>query len=174
FIVDLYESGHVAYSVRTLGEHADPGTTAVPTTPRYLTHPKVAALDTVGVELRHPWSESMQITATGGVQEFGRKWARNDYPLQALWEMGARLAKIPDIDLTEDEPRSRMAILAPIGHQYIVTTLGIPKPLLLEHDLEALGVIGFETNLTQKAFNAAKSQLKKIRQSKDVKIFYSK
>src|SRR3546814_2699057 len=123
FIVDLYESGHVAYSVRTLGEYADATAKSIPSTPRYLTHPKVAALDTVGVELRHPWSESMQITATGGVQEFGRKWARNDYPLQALWEMGSRLAKIPDIDLTEDEPRSRMAILAPIGHQYIFNTL---------------------------------------------------
>ena len=28
-----------------------------------------------GVELRHPWAEVRQITATGGVQEFGRKWA---------------------------------------------------------------------------------------------------
>lgn len=174
FIVDLYESGHVAYSVRTLGEYADATAKSIPSTPRYLTHPKVAALDTVGVELRHPWSESMQITATGGVQEFGRKWARNDYPLQALWEMGSRLAKIPDIDLTEDEPRSRMAILAPIGHQYIVTTLGMPKPALLEHNLNTLGVIGFEANLTKTAFDSGQPRLREIRQSKGVQIFYSK
>ena len=174
FIVDVHESGHVAYSVRTHGEHAPPGTSATPARPRYLTHPKVAPLDTVGVELRHPWSESMQITATGGIQEFGRKWARNDYPLQALWEMGARLAKIPEIDVTEAEPRSRMAILAPLGHRYIVTTLGVPKPALLAHDAAPLGIAGFEANLTQKAFVAALPQLRRIRQEKGVEIFYSK
>jgi len=114
FIVDLYESGHVAYSLRTLGEHAAPGAASVPARARYLAHPKVSALDTLGVELRHPWSESMQITATGGVQEFGRKWARNDYPLQALWEMGVRLAKIPEIDLADGRnPAPGLEILAP-------------------------------------------------------------
>jgi len=174
FIVDLYESGHVAYSLRTLGEHAAPGAASVPARARYLAHPKVSALDTLGVELRHPWSESMQITATGGVQEFGRKWARNDYPLQALWEMGVRLAKIPEIDLAEDEPRSRMEILAPIGHQYLVTTLGMPKPALLAHDLQRLGVIGFEANLTKTAFAKGRSRLRDIRREKGVSVFYSK
>src|SRR3546814_17583943 len=111
----------------------------------------------------------MQITATGGVQEFGRKWARNDYPLQALWEMGSRLAKIPDIDLTEDEPRSRMAILAPIGHQSIVTTLGMPKPELLEHNLNTLGVIGFEANLTKKDFDSGQPPLRELPRKKSAK-----
>lgn len=174
FMVDVYESGHVAYSLRTSGRHAAPGATSVAAAARYLAHPKVASFDRVGVELRHPWSESMQITATGGVQEFGRKWARNDYPLQALWEMGARLAKVPDIDVTEDEPRSRMAILAPIGHQYVVTTLGMPKPALLAHDLKALGVIGLEVNLTKDAFASGLSRLQGIQQEKGVGIFYSK
>lgn len=174
FIVDVHETGHVAYSIRTHGEHAVPGAAVTPARPRYLTHPKVAPLDTVGVELRHPWSESMQITATGGVQEFGRKWARNDYPLQALWEMGAKLAKVPDIDVSEEESRARMSVLAPLGHRYIVTTLGIPRPALLAHDAGALGITGFEVNLTKDAFAAKLPQLRRIRQEKAVEIFYSK
>lgn len=78
-IVDVYESGHVAYSVRTNGRRAAPGEPPAPAPIQTLTHPKVAGLDTIGVELRHPWAESVQITSTGGVQEFGRKWARNDF-----------------------------------------------------------------------------------------------
>src|SRR3546814_14841050 len=42
FIVDLYESGHVAYSVRTLGAYADATANSIPPTPRSLTHPTAA------------------------------------------------------------------------------------------------------------------------------------
>ena len=31
----------------------------------YLAHPKTSGFDNVGVELRHPWTEVKQITATG-------------------------------------------------------------------------------------------------------------
>ncbi len=173
-IVDVYDSGHVAYSVRTNGRHAEAGMAASAGPLQTLTHPKVASLDTIGVELRHPWAESMQITSTGGVQEFGRKWARNDYPLQALWEMGARLVKVPDIDLAESESRERMRVLAAVGHQFIVTCVGIPKKTLLDIGLKQLGVIGLEVNITAQRFAEASKQLAAIRSQHGVKIFYSK
>lgn len=174
FVVDVFEDGHVAYSVRTHGERATAGT--APAAPRavHLAHPKTSTLDHVGVELRHPWAESMQISATGGVQEFGRKWARNDYPLLALWEMGARLSKIPDIDLAEEAPRERMKLMARLGHRYIVTSLGKPKGALTREEAEATGVTAFEVNATLESFKRQQGALREWRQTTGTHIYYSK
>lgn len=174
FVVDIYADGHVAHSVRTMGVQASAGAASTPPTSRYLIHPKTSTFNHVGVELRHPWAESMQITATGGVQEFGRKWARNDYPLLALWEMGVRLAKVPDLDLAEQESRARMKLLARMGHRYIVTALGAPKAKLLEHDLASHGVEGFEVNITSDQFALQRDTLRHVRKTTDMKIYYSK
>jgi 3',5'-cyclic AMP phosphodiesterase CpdA len=174
FVVDVYSDGHVAYSVRTHGAQARLGTQSIIAPQRSLAHPKTSTFDNVGVELRHPWAESMQITATGGVQEFGRKWARNDYPLLALWEMGARLSKVPDMDLAEDEPRRRMELLARMGHRYVVTTVGVPKPHLLKHDLSACGVAAFEVNITADQFERRRDALRDLRKATGSQIYYSK
>lgn len=173
-VVDVYDSGHVCYSVRSNGRHADAGQSCTNQPMPYLTHPKVSGLASIGVELRHPWAESVQITSTGGVQEFGRKWARNDYPLQALWEMGASLAKVPDIDLIEDESRDRMQVLAAVGHQFVVTCIGMPKKALLDVDLKRAGVIAFEANLTARRFTEAADSLATVRREHGVKIYYAK
>lgn len=174
FIVDVHADGHVAYSVRTMGERArrfdEPG----PKPLRRLAHPKTSTFDRVGVELRHPWTESMQITSTGGVQEFGRKWARNDYPLLALWEMGARLSKIPDLDLIEPESRQRMQLLARLGHRYLVTTLGVPGSRLPQSPLDVFGVEGFEVNITLAGFAAQRAALNAYRRATGLQILYSK
>lgn len=174
FVVDVFEDGHVAYSVRTHGQRVKAG--EVPAAPRavHLAHPKTSTFDQVGVELRHPWAESMQITATGGVQEFGRKWARNDYPLLALWEMGARLAKIPDIDLAEEEPRERMKLMARLGHRYIVTSLGKPRAALTREEAEAAGVAAFEVNATLESFKRQQGALREWRQTTGTQVYFSK
>lgn len=174
FVVDVHAAGHVAHSVRTMGAQARAGTRVVTRHRPALAHPKTSTFDRVGVELRHPWTESMQITATGGVQEFGRKWARNDYPLLALFEMGARLSKVPDLDLAEAESRARMELLARLGHRYIVTTLGAPKAALLAHDLNACGVAGFEVNATLKGFERQRDALRGIRAATGAQVYYSK
>ncbi|MGI9302304.1 MAG: metallophosphoesterase [Gammaproteobacteria bacterium] len=173
FVVDVFEEGHVAYSIRTMGRQAARGEAAPPVRNEYVAHPKTSGFDRVGVELRHPWAEAMQITSTGGVQEFGRKWARNDYPLLALWEMGVRLSKVPDIDLRERQSRSRMQMEARLGHRFIVTTLGAPRPELgsLAHDA---GVAGFEVNVTLDGFNKQLIALAGVRTETGIKIYFSK
>ncbi len=148
FKVDVYTSGHVAYSIKSMGGRVALGKQLEDDRQLWLAHPKTSSFDNIGMELRHPWAETMQITSTGGVQEFGRKWARNDYPLLALTEMGVRLCKVPDIDVTEEESRQRMTTLAGSGQRFIVTTLGAPRPNVLEHDTGAAGICGFEANAT--------------------------
>ncbi|MFT5175059.1 MAG: 3',5'-cyclic AMP phosphodiesterase CpdA [Gammaproteobacteria bacterium] len=174
FLVEVFEDGHVAYSIRTMGAQTAADAPALVRSSVTLAHPKSSALRRVGVELRHPWAETMQITATGGVQEFGRKWARNDYPLQAFWEMGARLAKVPDIDLAEPQTAHRMALLAAAGSNFIVTCLGKPNAALLDLELATCGVQGFEVNATIETFARQQSQLKSIRSSSKSKIYFAK
>lgn len=180
FWVDVFaddeEAGgaHVAYSIRTMGGQCRRGERIDSDGQIWLSHPKTSALDQIGVELRHPWAESMQIASTGGVQEFGRKWARNDYPLLALTEMGVRLCKVPDIDLAENESRNRMAILAGSNHRFIVTALGVPHETLLENDLLALGVESFEVNATAENFSTSLERLRQWRKQAGVDIYYSK
>lgn len=174
FVVDVYRDGHVAYSVRTHGRQIKAGEALSLPHPVHLAHPRMSTFDNVGVELRHPWAESQQITATGGVQEFGRKWARNDYPLLALWEMGARLSKIPDIDLADAAPRARMELMARLGHRFIVTSLGRLRTPLSREEAAATGVAGLEVNATLETFGRQQDALRDWRATTGVQVFLSK
>ena len=88
--------------------------------------------------------------------------------------MGARLSKVPDLDLIEPESRERMQLLARIGHRYLVTTLGVPGPRLPRLPLQAFGVDGFEVNITLAGFAAQRAALNAFRRATGVQILYSK
>ncbi len=174
FRVDVLDEGHVAYAVRSHGRRC--ALNEVPEVrPRlHLAHPKTSGFDRAGVELRHPWAESRQIAATGGVQEFGRKWARNDYPLLALWEMGVRLGKVPDVDVLEPESRERMRLMARIGHRYVVTVIGAPREAVVEAAGGGTGVFAFEANLTLERFERHRDTLRAVREASGAEVYLAK
>ena len=174
FRVDVFDDDHVAYAVRSHGRQCGPDDTPDVRPPRHLAHPKTSGFDNVGVELRHPWAEVMQITATGGVQEFGRKWARNDYPLLALWEMGVRLGKVPDVDVLEPGPRERMRLMARIGHRYVVTVIGTPRAAVIEAAGDDAGVFAYEANLTLERFDQHRDALRAVRERSAAQVFLSR
>jgi 3',5'-cyclic AMP phosphodiesterase CpdA len=174
FVVDVFADGHVAYSVRTHGQKAAAGSPAEPPPAVHLAHPRTSSFDRVGVELRHPWTETAQISATGGVQEFGRKWARNDYPLLALWEMGARLSKVTDQDAAEAPSRRRMGLMARLGHRYILTCVGRPRLALSRDELQAAGVAAVEVNATLASFERQQGALREWRQTSGTRVYLSK
>ena len=174
FRVDVFDHGHVAYAVRSHGRQRAPDETSDVHPRHHLAHPKTSGFDNAGVELRHPWAEVMQITATGGVQEFGRKRARNDYPLLALWEMGVRLCKVPDVDVLESEPRERMRLMARIGHRYVVTSIGAPRETVIEAAADDAGVFAFEANLTLERFDRVRDALRAVRRSSGAAVFLAK
>ena len=58
------------------------------------------------------------------MDEFERKWARNDYPLLALWEMGVRHLRIPIQDVLDDRVARRMQLLKNLGHGFHVYFYG--------------------------------------------------
>ena len=174
FRVDVFEDDHVAYAIRSMGRQCAPDETPRVAARRHLAHPGTSGFDNAGVELRHPWAEVMQIAATGGVQEFGRKWARNDYPLLALWEMGVRLSKIPDTDVLESGPRERMRLMARFGHRYVVTVVGAPREALLEAAGAGNGVLAYEANLTLERFEHARDALRSARAASGAMIFLAR
>jgi 3',5'-cyclic AMP phosphodiesterase CpdA len=175
FRVDVHERGHVAYLIRTQGasEVAARATAASDHRAALLAHPKTSTMNRVGFELRHPWTERMQIAATGGVQEFGRKWARNDYPMLALLEMGARLSKVPELDLQEEASAQRMRLLAQLGHRFVVTTLGAPKSKADAARLGASGVSAFEVNATRESLQGQFADLDALRRRTGVQVHFA-
>ena len=121
-LVRVYETGHVAENIRTYGRTLDPGETLAP--PEGIEHARVhtkeSTLVNVGVDMRHPWAEEMEVAPSGALDEFERKRARNDYPLMALWEMGLRSMRVPIQDLIDPRVRRRMGLLKSIGHIFQV------------------------------------------------------
>ena len=174
FRVDVFADGHVAYAVRSHGRRCAPHETPPARPRRHLAHPKTSTFENAGVELRHPWTEAMRISATGGVEEFGRKTARNDYPLLALWEMGVRLCKVPDVDVRESESRERMRLMARIGHRYVVTVIGAPRESLIEAAGTDAGVFAYEANMTRERFERGAGALRRAREASGAKVFLAK
>lgn len=132
FIVDVHEHGHVARLVRTHGQMLGAGEQRERIRRTPPVHTKTSQYPGFGVELRHAWSEVVQIPATGGIEEFGRKLARNDYQLMALWEMGMKTLKVPGQDLQDPVARARARLMSEVGHEFIVTALSVPKEALVQ------------------------------------------
>ena len=129
FVVRVHQSGYVNHLVRTHGATLEPGAAPAPPIKRVATrHTREAGPAPIGVDLRHPWAEFTDIPPSGALDEFGRKRARNDYPLMALWEMGIRKLRVPFQDLAEDATRARMGDLRANGHAFTVYSYGVPTP----------------------------------------------
>ena len=91
-------------------------------------HPKLAWAPSIGVHLRHPWAEIVEMPHNGPVDEFLRKRARNDYAVEALWDLGLRHLRVPLSDLQDRRIRQRMRTLAEMGHRFTVFSAGVPRP----------------------------------------------
>ena len=174
-VVDVYERGHVMRLVRTDGRTQPPGGNYVPRRGPPPANVKAAPFTGVGVELRHPWAEVLEIPSTGGVQEFGRKPARNDYPVMALWEMGARLLKIPDHDLTQAPVRERVRLMHAVGHRFIATSFGVPRANFVAAIGDAPGVLdAVEVNISGAALQREAGRLSAFRKEASVPLYWAK
>ena len=173
FVVDVHERGHVAHCVRTHGAELAPGRVLPAPQPRLpAVHTRTNAHSTVGVDLRHPWAELVEIAATGGVQEFERKLARNDYPLLALWEMGVRLLRVPLQDLLDERVRARMHLMREVGHDFLVYGYGLPDDAALD---AARGLVSaFEIVLPRARMSASAPGLKRVRDRSAARVYLSK
>ncbi|MBK8065081.1 MAG: metallophosphoesterase [Betaproteobacteria bacterium] len=164
-VVDIHERGHVMRLVRTDGRSLGPQQAFAPRRTLPPANVKTAPYTGVGVELRHAWAEIAEIPSTGGVQEFGRKPARNDYPVMGLWEMGARLLKLPDHDLTHPVVGERMKLMHAAGHRFIATAFGVPREPFSAAMQAAPGLVeAVEVNLSTAALTRQAARLRAFRE----------
>ncbi|MGI9385004.1 MAG: metallophosphoesterase family protein, partial [Methyloligellaceae bacterium] len=127
FVVDVHEGGHLCHPIRTYGRTLEPDDPA-PATPTRVAplHPIQNRHAAMGVDLRQPWAEVVEIPPNSGLDEFARKIVRNDYPLLALWEMGVRRLRVPLQDLTDARVRDRMRDLKALGMRFTVFSFEMP------------------------------------------------
>lgn len=126
--IEVFEHGHVLHHIRshgeTQGENAPAPSTPLP--PRL--HPKQDALLPIGVELRDPWARPIDIAYSGVVDAFGRKPARDDYRLLALWETGLSRLRIPFEDIRNPVSRARVEVLSKSGFRFSTFLFRLPSP----------------------------------------------
>jgi len=128
FIVRLYQQGHVAENFRSYGRVLAEGEILPPPVETVRRrHTKESSIAWLGLDMRQPWAEEMEIAPSGAVDEFERKLARNDYPILALWEMGLRRMRVPVQDLVNPKTRRRMTVLKAVGHLFQVHCYGVPE-----------------------------------------------
>ena len=92
-----------------------------------LTHAPIPYVG-LGFDLRQDWMERVQIPPSGGLDEFDRKWVRNDYALLALWEMGIRRLRIPLQDLLIPDRAKRITIMQQMGFTFDAYQFGTGRP----------------------------------------------
>ena len=126
-LIQVHAGGHVCEPVRTYGATAD---VLVPSgdlpAPFASPHPKLVGHSAFGFDMRQDWMETVEVPPSGGLDEFDRKRARNDYQLLGLWEMGVRNLRIPLSDLATPERRNRLRALVEHGFVYTLFTFGAP------------------------------------------------
>jgi len=126
FWVDVYQSGHVARFVQTMGGTGPLADLIIPG------HPKDPGEVPLGVYLRHPWCELTELPHNPPVDEFARRVVRNDYAIQALWSAGVRALRAPIQDLQDERVRARIADMVALGHRFTFFSVGLPAPQWLE------------------------------------------
>lgn len=129
-IVDVHEHGHVAHPVRSNGACLAPGEAFPATEQLAPVHSRSIGHSPLGIDLRQAWAEITDVAASGAVDEFSRKTARNDYPVMALWEMGIRKLRVPIADLRDARLRERMRVLQGSGLEFTVYSHGAPAAAL--------------------------------------------
>jgi predicted phosphodiesterase len=170
--VDVYEETHVAHIHRSHGATLQEGErlhqeNRIDT---YCAKGSGGAL--LGVHLRHPWAEEIDLPNNGPLDEFIRKRVRNDYALLGLWECGISKLRVPMSDLANERIRARMAALKEVGHRFNVFSLGIPQ----ETDLGVLRrnsdlVNSLEIVLPWREVKESIQHLIKFRQKVPVSLF---
>ncbi len=144
FIVLVYENGHVCHFRNTGGSTLGRGGQiegCAPSKRVIALHPREAMQSRIGFDMRHPWTEVTEIAPSGALDEFSRKQVRNDYPLLALWQMGTGLMRIPSGDLEDIQTVERMQALRDFGHEFVITSGGVPNQSLCERIMCHQGLI---------------------------------
>ena len=173
--LEIYEDGHIADYHRTYGSLLSEGGADRATMPAETVNAKNCDVTSLFLDMRHAWAEEMVVSPSGGVDEFARKLARNDYPVLALWEMGVRGLRIPIQDLMDSKTRRRMELMTAVGHHFHVHTFGVPDDVLTKLLITHANLIHrLEVVVTWDRREEVLPQLAKLKEQTGLEIFLSR
>lgn len=127
-LVHVYERGHKIEMRRCGGLMLAPGAYPSFDLPPVSAPAPPYLPGLLGFDLRQDWCEQVQIPPSGGLDEFDRKWVRNDYGLLALLDLGIRDLRIPLADLRYPDRCDRMRQLTGLGLCWTLSSVGAPAP----------------------------------------------
>lgn len=125
-LIEVFEDRHVLHHIRSYGETQEEDVAAPTVAPPPLLHPRQGIPTPIGVELRDPWANTIDIAYSGVVDAFTRKPVRNDYRLLGLWEMGLTHLRVPVEDLRDPATLARVRTLKQAGHRFSTFLYGLP------------------------------------------------
>jgi len=137
-LVHVHERGHFIEMVRCYGLEKGRESSALKSpvsqtkNSLQLVNPTTNKAPVLGFDLRQDWAEMVQIPPSGGLDEFDRKWVRNDYALLALWEMGVKSLRIPFADIMNPKRRQRLQDMKNLGFEFTLFSFGIPEDAFYE------------------------------------------
>jgi predicted phosphodiesterase len=172
-IVDVYGNTHIARIYRSNGATLKDNETSNPDVPKVQTYQtKDSIVAPVGVHLRHPWAEIIDLPYNGPLDEFIRKRVRNDYTLLGLWECGIRMLRVPLSDLLDEAIRSRMQALTEIGHRFSIFNCGIPSDSARKVLTQYHPLVNFiEIILPWQGFENMVTEIQKFRKEVAARLF---
>jgi hypothetical protein len=136
FFVHVDQGGHQVVPIRTRGL-TEEGQVPIEPFPNTLSGDRLpVVISPVGISLRHSWASTSKLPFDN-LDEFTRKQVRNDYPLLGMLELGIRNLRLPLSDLEDEETRTRMRALRPLGFCFNIFSIGLPddkvKAKLIRH-----------------------------------------
>ncbi len=128
-MLEVKERGHELSIVRTYGLTEDRDDTVVEQ-PRNLSGKTEVPPSKLGVSLRHAYAKTV-FMPFDSLDEFARKPIRNDYYLQALFELKINNVRVPIFDLKDPETLERIIAMKRLGMAFTFFTVGVPtKPVV--------------------------------------------
>ncbi|MCW4051488.1 MAG: metallophosphoesterase [Candidatus Bathyarchaeota archaeon] len=168
-IVDIYENSHHVRIYRSYGETLERGD--IINIPERVddTQPFNTIHAPLGVHLRHPLTETVDLPYMGPIDEFVRKRARNDYPVLGLREAGIRTVRLPLNDIIDEDTRQRLYELHDIGHRFGFFTINTPDQNLIAENREIIDFL--EVILPWETAKDALPCVSKLREDTNVPVY---
>lgn len=140
-IVEVYPEGHKVEIYRSYGRTLQDDTETIVCEQLNPLKTNVRPFSPLGVHLRHPLIEAIDLPYMGPLDEFVRKRMVNDYPILGLWETGIGHLRLPLEDLWETENRKRIKDLHDDGYRFVFFAVNTQDTDLIKPNLEVIDAL---------------------------------
>jgi len=168
-IVDVYRKGHLARIHRSYGRTLRKGVKLQHEAKVEIPQPWEGLASPLGVHLRYPIGEIVELPYMGPMDEFGRKKARNDYTVLGLWEAGIKTIRLPLADLINGTTRKRLHELHMMGSRYGFFAVNTPEPDVIAENSHLVDFL--EVILPWETIHSTLPEASRLREALDLPVY---